>query len=142
MSGIPVLLTIRSKQSYEGQEPDTIELVTEGTLEHSGTAWVICYEESDLTGLEGVTTVFRISRRGAVIRRTGRLHSRMIFREGVRHESLFEMEMGALMMCVTAQKIRYDLSESGGTVDITYAIEIENASVGLVEYHLQVSLKN
>ena len=137
-----VSLAIRGSQRYQDQDPEVIELMTDGTMEFRNGGWDVSYEETALTGLEGVTTVFRISRRGAVIRRTGRLHSRMIFREGVRHESLYEMEMGALMMCVTAQKIRYDLSESGGTVDITYAIEIENASVGLVEYHLQVSLKN
>ena len=138
MSKIPVMLTIRSNQSYEGQDPDTIELVTEGTFEKVKDVWEICYEESTLTGLEGVTTLFHVGKRGATIRRTGRLQSRMIFREGVRHESLYQMEMGALLMCVTAQKIVYDLSENGGTVDITYAIEIENASVGQVDYHLNV----
>ena len=30
---IPVLLSIRGKQSYLDQEPEVIELVTEGTLE-------------------------------------------------------------------------------------------------------------
>lgn len=141
MSKIPVMLNIRSVQSYEGQDPDTIELMTEGSLEHRNDVWEISYEESDLTGLEGVTTIFKVSKRGATLRRTGRLQSRMIFQEGVRHESLYQMEVGALLIGVVAQKIRCDMTESGGSIDITYGIEIEQSAVGKVEYHLGVSLK-
>lgn len=141
MSQIPVMLSIRSKQSYDGQEPDTIELVSEGTLEAKGDVWRISYEESDLTGLEGVTTTFKVGARGATLRRTGRLQSRMIFQEGVRHESLYQMEIGALLIGVIAQKVRYDLSENGGTVDILYTIEIEQSPLGKVDYHLSVTPK-
>ena len=138
MSKIPVRLAIRGKQIYDGQEPDVIELVTEGTMEIQKQVWEIAYEESDLTGLAGVTTVFRVGPRGVSLKRTGRLQSQMIFREGVRHESLYQMEFGALMIAVQAQKIRHDLTEQGGTVDITYAIEIENSAGGTVEYHLDI----
>ena len=138
MSLIPVKLSIVGKQYYDGQEPDVIELVTDGTLEHEKNVWVITYEESDLTGLAGVTTAFRIGPRGVALKRTGRLQSQMIFREGTRHESLYQMEFGALMIAVQAQKIHTDLTEAGGTVDITYTIEIENAASGTVEYHLDV----
>ena len=138
MSKIPVRLSIRGKQIYDGQEPDVIELVTEGTMEIQKQVWEIAYEESDLTGLAGVTTVFRVGPRGVSLKRTGRLQSQMIFREGVRHESLYQMEFGALRIAVQAQKIRHDLTEQGGTVDITYAIEIENSAGGTVEYHLDI----
>lgn len=138
MSKIPVMLSIRSSQNYEGQEPDVIELVTEGFLDHNKDVWEISYEESDLTGLEGVTTTFHLSKRGATLRRTGRLQSRMIFQEGVRHESLYQVEFGALMISVLTQKIRYDITEQGGTVDIVYGIEIEQSSIGKVDYHLEI----
>lgn len=138
MSRIPVKLAIQGKQFYDGQEPDVIELVTEGTLEHDRQVWEIAYEESDLTGLAGVTTVFRVGPRGVSLKRSGRLQSQMIFKEGVRHESLYQMEFGALMIAVQAQKIRHDLSEQGGTVDITYTIEIEQSAGGTVEYHLDI----
>ena len=142
MSKIPVRLLVQGKQYYDGQEPDVIELVTEGTLEHQKQVWEISYEESDLTGLEGVTTVFRVGPRGVSLKRTGRLQSQMIFREGVRHESLYQMEFGALMIAVQAQKIRSELTENGGTVDITYSIEIEQSASGLVEYHLEIKPVN
>lgn len=142
MSKIPVMLSIRSTQAYEGQDPDVIELMTEGTLERRNDVWEITYAESELTGLEGVSTTFKVGKRGATIRRTGRLSSRMIFQEGVRHESLYQMEVGALMITVIAQKIAYDMSEAGGSVDLSYGIEIEQSTVGTVDYHLKVTPRN
>ena len=49
-----VLLSITGKQSYYDQEPEVMELVTEGTMEFTNGGWDISYQESDLTGLQGV----------------------------------------------------------------------------------------
>ena len=141
MSKIPVRLAIRGKQIYDGQEPDVIELVTEGTLELQKQVWEIAYEESDLTGLAGVTTGFRVGPRGVSLKRTGRLQSQMIFREGVRHESLYQMEFGALMITVCANKVDFNITEQGGVIDLTYAIDIENTAAGFIEYHLDIKTK-
>ena len=138
MAKIPVQLSIRGVQTYDGQDPDVIELITEGTMEQQNKVWEIAYEESDLTGLAGVTTVFRVGPRGVSLKRTGRLQSQMIFREGIRHESLYQMEFGAMMIAVQAQKISHTLTEAGGSVDIVYSIEIEHSTCGTVEYHLDV----
>ena len=57
---IPVMLSICGRQNYIDQEPEVIELVTEGTLENTGAGWEIRYEESDLTGLAGASTSFLV----------------------------------------------------------------------------------
>ena len=74
-----VMLTIRSRQCYVGQEPDIIELVTEGVSRAGKDGWHISYEESDLTGLQGVTTTFHIQPDKITLDRTGRLQSTMVF---------------------------------------------------------------
>ena len=136
-----VVLSIFGKQFYEEQDPEIIELVTEGTLERIGNRWEICYEESSLTGMEGVTTVFGVEPDKITLTRTGRLHSQMIFQIGVLHESLYQMEFGALMITVCATKMQYDINEQGGTVDLTYGIDIEQSAGGVVEYHLDIRAK-
>ena len=133
-----VLLSIRGRQTYQDQDPDTIELVTEGTLEYTDGGWDISYEETSLTGLEGVMTTFRVEADQIILTRTGKLNSQMVFREGQVHNSLYQMEFGALMISVMASKICADLSENGGTVDLFYAIEIENSATGTVDYHLDI----
>jgi len=138
---IPVMLSIRGRQSYLDQEPEVIELVTEGTLEEKNGGWNLSYEESDLTGLQGVTTTFRIEPGKIVLTRTGRLSSQMVFVEGKQHDSLYQMDFGALMITVCATQVRFDLSEDGGVVDLVYNIEIEQNAAGVIDYHLQINKK-
>ena len=139
MSKFPVVLSVRGVQRYEDQEPEIIELTTEGTMERQKEVWVLSYEESDLTGLAGVTTAFRVGPRGVVLKRTGKLQNQMIFMEGRRHESLYQIDIGALMIAVRATSVKSDLTEQGGTVDIVYNIEIEDTAMGTMEYHLTVT---
>lgn len=133
-----VMLSVRGRQAYLDQEPDVIELVTEGTLEYRDGGWDICYEESELTGLQGVTTLFRVEPNRIILTRTGRLNSQMIFQKDVRHDSLYQMEFGALMITVCANRIAVHLDEYGGIVDLTYGIEIEQSTAGEVDYHLTI----
>jgi len=136
-----VILSICGLQTYPGQDPDTVELVTEGYLQQCEDGWELCYEESDLTGLAGVTTHFAIKGDTVTLTRTGKLNSKMVFQEGIAHESLYQMEFGALMMRVCATKVKSDITADGGTIDLIYNIEIEQTSAGVIEYHLQIRKK-
>ena len=136
-----VILSIRGKQSYLDQEPELIELMTEGTMAFTNGGWDISYEETDLTGLKGTTTTFRVEPGCITLTRRGPLNSQMIFREGVFHESLYQMEFGAMMITVCANRVDFEISEQGGVIDLTYAIDIENTTAGFIEYHLDIKKK-
>ena len=138
----PVSLALRVKQTYQDQDPETLELMTDGTLEYREGCWHICYQETALTGLEGVTTAFQVEPDTITLTRTGSLHSQMVFRTGVEHTSLYKMEFGALMITVCAAQVDHNLTPFGGTVDLVYAIEVEQSAAGLVEYHLDITPKN
>ena len=136
-----VVLHIRGQQSYDGQEPEVIELMTEGTMEFLDGGWDISYEETELTGMAGVTTTFRVEPGKVILRRTGKLRSEMLFQQGVRHESLYQLEFGALRMTVTAKQVFFDIMPDGGVIDLMYDIEIENSAAGQVDYHLDIRAK-
>ena len=136
-----VVLAIRGRQSYEDQEPDIIELTTEGTMEFRDGGWDISYEETALTGMEGVTTVFRVEPDKVILTRTGKLRSEMVFQKGVIHESLYQMDFGALMIAVCAQFLYFDITPEGGMIDLVYKIDIENSACGTVDYHLEIRAK-
>jgi len=136
-----VVLSIRGRQRYEDQEPEIIELVTEGTMCFRDGGWDISYEESELTGLEGVTTAFRVEPGKVILTRTGRLYSQMVFEEGVTHNSLYKMPFGALMLTVKATSVFFDLVSDGGVIDLVYQIEIENTAAGIIDYHLDIRAK-
>lgn len=138
---IPVVLSLRGTQRYPDQDPEVIELVTDGVMVRRSNGWDISYEESELTGLAGVLTTFRVTPEKIVLKRTGKLRSEMVFQEGCHHESLYQMDFGALMISVCASKLHYDLSESGGTIDLVYSIDIENTAAGQIDYHLEIRAK-
>ena len=136
-----VMLSILGRQTYMGQDPDTVELVTEGVLEDQGNSWILSYEESDLTGMSGVTTTFIVEQDKVTLKRTGKLNSQMVFQEGVTHESLYQVEFGALMIYVCASRVMADICHDGGMIDLVYAIELEQSAAGTIDYHLDIRPK-
>lgn len=136
-----VVLTVRGRQTYGGQEPDVIELVTDGTMEFKNGGWDITYEESELTGLAGVTTTFRVEPGKVTLTRAGKLNSQMVFKEGFSHDSLYQMEFGTLLLTVKATRVYFDLVPDGGTIDLVYNICIENSEAGVIDYHLDIRAK-
>ncbi len=136
-----VVLSIRGQQHYPDQEPEIIELVTDGTMEFRKGGWDISYEESELTGLQGVTTTFRVEPEKVVLTRTGALKSEMIFQKDVPHESLYQMPFGALLLTVKATSLFFDIVPDGGVIDLSYQIDIENTEAGVIDYHLDIRAK-
>lgn len=132
------MLSITGKQQYPEQEPEIIELVTEGTMDFRNGGWDISYEESALTGLEGVRTTFRVEPGKVVLTRTGALKSEMIFEEGVPYDSLYQMPFGALMLTVKATRVFFDIVPDGGVIDLSYNLTIENTESGVIDYHLDI----
>ena len=136
-----VILSIRGSQKYADQDPEIINLMTEGTMEFKDGGWDISYEESELTGLAGVTTTFRVERDKVTLTRTGALKSEMVFQKGVVHDSLYQMPFGALMLSVEAISLFYDIVPDGGVIDLVYDISIENTQAGVIDYHLDIRAK-
>ena len=133
-----VILDICGTQRYQDQDPEVIQLTTEGVMELQDGGWNIRYEESDLTGLKGVTTTFRVEPDRVILTRTGNLYSQMVFQQGVAHESLYQMDFGALMLSVCATFMYYDITPAGGVIDLQYSIEIEQTAAGVIDYHLDI----
>ena len=136
-----VSLAIEGRQHYQDQEPEIIQLVTDGTMEFRNGGWDISYEESELTGLAGVTTTFRVEPGKVTLTRKGSLNSTMVFQENVVHESLYQMPFGALMLSVKASRVFFDIVPDGGVIDLCYHIDIENTEAGVIDYHLDIRAK-
>ena len=136
-----VTLAIQGRQTYQDQEPEIIELLTDGTMEFRNGGWDISYEESELTGLAGVTTTFRVEPDKVTLTRKGSLSSTMVFQQNVVHESLYQMPFGALMLSVKATRVFFDVVPDGGVIDLSYDISIENSEAGVIDYHLDIRAK-
>ena len=135
----PVIISIKGIQSGEIQGDETMELVTQGTLKHDDeNGYSLSYRESELTGLEGTTTTFRIGKDRITLLREGSLNSEMVFQEGEKHFSLYETPYGGLMLGVDTRRARADLDPTGGNLSIRYALEVENEPIGENAFEIQV----
>ena len=142
-NALPVLLTIRSEQHFEGMEPDGVELMTEGTLTAAGEGrLVLSYQESELTGLEGTTTTFEIQGPQVILSRTGSVNSQMVFEEGKQHTSLYKTPFGELAIDIRTSRLRHSLTERGGLVDLQYSISVDHSVTGRNAFKIRVRRKH
>ncbi|MCI9308721.1 MAG: DUF1934 domain-containing protein [Oscillospiraceae bacterium] len=126
-----VIISIKGKQLYAESGPDEMELVTSGVLKRdSRGGFMVSYQESELTGLEGTTTKLHVHGGRVTLLREGGVNSQMVFEEGRRHLSMYETPYGELSIGVNTKRMRSTLGEAGGDLEIDYAIEIDNLLAG------------
>ena len=139
---LPVLLSIRGEQYFDDIDPDATELMTEGTMVLTEDGMVLSYEESELTGMEGTTTTFEVKGPQVILTRTGTVNSQMVFEEGRQHTSLYETPFGELTVDIQTSRLRHNLSERGGVMDIKYSIAVEHTTTGRNCFKIRVKRKH
>ena len=133
-----VIISIRGTQDYSGTDPDTMELVTEGKLAVQDGALCLSCEESELTGMEGTTTVFQVEPEKVTLLRLGSVQSEMVFEEGRRHMSLYSTPYGNMEIGVRARRLNSTLELTGGRLEIDYDIEINHMLAGQSLFRIDV----
>lgn len=132
------MITIRGTQKAQNEEPQTVEFITGGKLQRFGRKLRVSYEESDLIGMDGVTSAFEVDGDRVALERTGKLQSRMEFVEGQKTESLYSMDFGAMLLGVTARRVESHMTDEGGSIHLEYGVELERNFLGLNTYDIQV----
>ncbi len=125
-----VIITIKGLQTFEDADNDSVELVTSGRFYEKNGNYYISYKESELTGLGNTTTTVKVEKNKVTVMRFGDLETHMIFEEGKKHISYYDMGFGALTVGISTKSINKSLSDLGGQMKIDYAMEINNAVAG------------
>lgn len=134
-----VLITLRGTQSFGGEKPEAIELMTRGTMTGRNGKFAVSYEETEMTGIPGVTTTFLIfNPNRIVLTRDGSIKSRMVFEKDIKNDSLYDLGFGSLMVGVCATEIKVDLSEAGGSLLIDYTVDVEQSMSSRNSYKITV----
>ena len=133
-----VVISIKGMQKYQGQDPDTVELVTEGRLQREGDSYTLSYQESEITGLEGTLTTIRVEPEQVTLLRVGEFNSQMVFQEGRRHLSMYNTPYGAMAIGVNTRRLSAQLDEAGVDIEIDYALEVDHAVAGRNSFQINV----
>lgn len=129
-----IMLKITGKQINRNNEveEETVEFMTEGKLYKKNGSTYIVYEETEMSGLEGVKTTLRIDDASGDVKmkRFGKgiiMDTVMEFTKGRRFNSLYETPFGAVPMEVLTYKIVNDLEpdEGKGKLFIDYEISLK-----------------
>lgn len=121
------IFSVSSKISVDG-ETNGIELTTTGNYCRINGKWVMMYEESLDGSPEKIRTVIRATDDSVSITRNGDTSSRMVMKLYERNMCHYNTEYGAIMMGVYCTDIKTDLNEAGGTIYMSYTLDI-NAAV-------------
>ena len=133
-----VMVRIHSEQHYEGESPEIVEFMSEGTMEQTDGGFLISYEETELTGLQGTTTTILMEKDQISLTRNGTLQSEMIFAIDREYRSLYDMGMAALLITIRTIALVQVVDASGGFADIVYDLIIEDSIAGQVRYHIDI----
>lgn len=125
-----VVISIVGSQSDGSGEDNDVELVTDGTYKYENGESTFTYRESPLTGMDGTTTSITVSPMGVVMTREGTLNTRMVFEEGKKHNFVYDTPFGAATMGINTRRIVRDMDEHGGSLEIDYLVDYQQALVG------------
>ena len=139
---LPVMLSIRGEQYFDGIDPDAQELMTEGTMTLTEDGMVLAYQETALTGMEGTTTRFQVQGPRVILTRSGTVNSQMVFEEGRQHTSLYETPFGELSVDIQTSVLKHNLTERGGLMEIKYSIAVEHTVTGRNCFKIRVKRKH
>lgn len=119
-----VILTIIGTQRDAQGEENRIELTTTGHYYKKNGVQYIVYKDSEISGLEGVTTMLKVYDQYMVLVRMGSVAYTQEFRLGEKSHSTYVTPYATLDMGILTQEIKLALSNLAGNMNIRYELEI------------------
>ncbi len=116
-----VLLTIRGSL-IEDTPDEAVEFITEGTLQRSAQGFSLEYDESALTGFEGVKTRLMLEGKTVTLQRSGAIDTHMVFSPGSVFQSSLSSPSGAMQMSILATRVESRLQEKSGSLKLEYEL--------------------
>lgn len=131
---------IKSAQSDSQGTIDSMEFYTEGKYYEKKDSRYISYEESEISGLKGTTTILKLGREEAVLIRNGALRSRMTFRVGCETKNIYRTEYGVFELSVLTQKLDINVcNDLINSVYLKYRLSINTGEACTNEMTISIS---
>lgn len=131
-----VIISIKGTQNTGDDE--AIEFVTCGELWREGGVTAFSYMESEMTGMEGTRTTFRVSPERITLTREGTTSAEMIFEQGKKHVFLYETPYGATSLGVDTRRLVDRLDDTGGNMELQYTVDVDSAIVSENSFFIHV----
>ncbi len=123
-----------------GQEEESYELRTIGTLQHKGESLYLRYEEVQ-EDMQRVKAIVKWSEDEVFIMRSGHVKMRQKFIKDVMTTSVFESPHGNMQMLTTAKSMKHHFDENAyeGMIVLIYDLNMQGNDIG--EYRMEITYK-
>ena len=134
------IITIDNTQYHEnGKEHFTLSTV--GDYTKDGDTRIIRYRDSAATGFEGSETTLHVSPGMVTMVRTGEYASSLVLEKGRRHTCHYGTPVGDLPLGINTTKLENSLTDSGGTLDFSYSLDLNANLLAATELKITVREK-
>ncbi len=134
-----VVIFLDSIHDIGSGNEDRIEFSTDGLYTFDDGVGCLTYMETEVTGMEGTRTSVMVRPNEVVVDRDGMITSRMVFKEGLKNSLLMNTPYGNATLNIDTRHINHSFNEEGGSMEIDYVIDVENAVASKNKFRLQVT---
>ena len=120
--GKKAIISVISNANIE--EDDMIEVVSPGGFEKIEDGFKATYEETEISGMEGTTTILTIKENQVILEREGTTSTKMIFKEDEDSIVLYNTPYGMLEIAISTNNLDVKIDEDGGKLDIEYEMSV------------------
>lgn len=116
-----VLLTIKDTHIIDGNR-ESYEMTTRGKWEGEPLNYTIEYDEQ-YDELKGCHTVLTVKGKCVSMVRNGAFNTEMVIEKGKRHNCEYASPYGSMLIGISAQKVKSDITDGKGLLHLKYTID-------------------
>ncbi len=117
------LISIIGEQILDG-ESDKIEVLTTGNYMMKKDHCYIGYKEYEENNPNDYSdNLIKVENDMVTITRKGTMKSQLMLEKGKRHQCVYQTPMGDLMIGVYTKSMKSTLTETGGTLEVSYTLD-------------------
>ncbi len=122
-----MLLTFCSSMKNLEDEKDKIEFITRAEFTTQNNKYYVTFCDTEALGNETPSkTTLKIEKEKVTLLRYGASNTQFIFEQGKKHTGQYETPYGAFSVGVFADRLHVDMTEHGGTLEVSYGIYLND----------------
>ena len=135
MTSRQVILSVSG--AVEGEDDDSIRMMTTGLLSGDGDTWKLRYNETAPDSAFSNRVTVSMEEGVVTMQREGPFSTAMVFKKGRRFESSYNTPFGALDMAVYPTRVHYSVDNGMGEVNLQYQLDVQGQFAAMHEINIR-----
>ncbi|AHF08300.1 hypothetical protein DESME_15615 [Desulfitobacterium metallireducens DSM 15288] len=122
-------IQVKGIQVYPDGREDKQDSQVMGSFYKRQGDYYIVYQESEVTGMVGVSTALRVEKNKLTLNRMGAAEQRQIFEKDVLHHSTYVTPFASFYLGALAEEMEISLTELGGHITLKYKLFADDKKI-------------